>query len=140
MKKKIIFSEEDQVLFRQLMVGIRKIKQDMIVYRLQCKKISEVSVKWLIQEQVDVSYYFLDEFQLLLNIEGLVKYVCLDVSYFEVKKLCCGDYLSELFLDLYGLMQLQVKQELGVLIVVCCCEYVFCVCVMYGHGKYILKQ
>lgn len=139
MKKKIIFSEEDQVLFRQLMAGIRKIKQDTIVYRSQRKKISEVSVKRLIQEQVDVSYYFFDEFQSLLNIEGSVKYVRSDVSYFEAKKLRRGDYSSELFLDLYGLTQLQVKQELGALIVVCRREYVFCVCVMYGYGKYILK-
>lgn len=45
MKKKTTLSEEDQALFRQLMAGTRKIKQDTIVHRPQRKKISEVPVK-----------------------------------------------------------------------------------------------
>lgn len=75
MKKKTTLSEEDQALFRQLMAGTRKIKQDTIVHRPQRKKISEVPVKRLIQEQADASHYFSDEFQPLLNTEGPVKYV-----------------------------------------------------------------
>ncbi len=38
MKKKTTLSEEDQALFRQLMAGTRKIKQDTIVHRPQRKK------------------------------------------------------------------------------------------------------
>lgn len=37
MKKKTTLSEEDQALFRQLMAGTRKIKQDTIVHRPQRK-------------------------------------------------------------------------------------------------------
>lgn len=70
MKKKTTLSEEDQALFRQLMAGTRKIKQDTIVHRPQRKKISEVPVKRLIQEQADASHYFSDEFQPLLNTEA----------------------------------------------------------------------
>lgn len=114
MKKKTTLSEEDQALFRQLMAGTRKIKQDTIVHRPQRKKVSEVPVKRLIQEQADASHYFSDEFQPLLNTEGPVKYVRPDVSHFEAKKLRRGDYSPELFLDLHGLTQLQAKQELGV--------------------------
>lgn len=113
MKKKTTLSEEDQALFRQLMAGTRKIKQDTIVHRPQRKKISEVPVKRLIQEQADASHYFSDEFQPLLNTEGPVKYVRPDVSHFEAKKLRRGDYSPELFLDLHGLTQLQAKQELA---------------------------
>lgn len=105
MKKKTTLSEEDQALFRQLMAGTRKIKQDTIVHRPQRKKISEVPVKRLIQEQADASHYFSDEFQPLLNTEGPVKYVRPDVSHFEAKKLRRGDYSPELFLDLHGLTQ-----------------------------------
>ena len=65
MKKKTTLSEEDQALFRQLMAGTRKIKQDTIVHRPQRKKISEVPVKRLIQEQADASHYFSDELQLI---------------------------------------------------------------------------
>ncbi len=43
MKKKTSLSEEDQALFRQLMTGTRKIKQDTIVHRPQRKKITEVA-------------------------------------------------------------------------------------------------
>ncbi|WP_244468200.1 endonuclease SmrB [Escherichia coli] len=96
MKKKTTLSEEDQALFRQLMAGTRKIKQDTIVHRPQRKKISEVPVKRLIQEQADASHYFSDEFQPLLNTEGPVKYVRPDVSHFEAKKLR-RDYSPELF-------------------------------------------
>ena len=53
MKKKTSLSEEDQALFRQLMTGTRKIKQDTIVHRPQRKKITEVAPKRLLQEQVD---------------------------------------------------------------------------------------
>lgn len=115
MKKKTTLSEEDQALFRQLMAGTRQLKQDTIVHRPQRKKISEVPVKRLIQEQADVSH-------------------------FEAKKLRRGDYSPELFLDLHGLTQLQAKQELGALIAACRREHVFCACVMHGHGKHILKQ
>ncbi|MBD5752456.1 hypothetical protein IF799_07915, partial [Citrobacter freundii] len=45
MKKKTSLSEEDQTLFRQLMTGTRKIKQDTIVHRPPRKKIAEVPVK-----------------------------------------------------------------------------------------------
>lgn len=140
MKKKISLSEEDQTLFRQLMTGTRQIKQDTIVHRPQRKKVSEVPVKRLIQEQADASHYFSDEFQPLLNTEGAVKYVRADVSHFELKKLRRGDYSPELFLDLHGLTQMQAKQELGALIAACRREHVFCACVMHGHGKHILKQ
>lgn len=58
MKKKASLSEEDQALFRQLMVGTRKIKQDTIVHRPLRKKITEVPTRRLIQEQADASHYF----------------------------------------------------------------------------------
>jgi len=56
MKKKTSLSEEDQTLFRQLMTGTRKIKQDTIVHRPPRKKITEVPVKKLLQEQADASH------------------------------------------------------------------------------------
>ncbi len=84
-EKKTSLSEEDQALFRQLMTGTRKIKQDTIVHRPQRKKITEIAPKRLLQEQVDNSHYFSDEFQPLLNTEGSTKYVRPDVSHFELK-------------------------------------------------------
>ena len=113
MKKKTSLSVEDQALFRQLMTGTRQIKQDTIVHRPQRKKITEVPVKRLIQEQADASHYFSDEFQPLLNTDGPVKYVRTDVSHFELKKMRRGDYSPELFLDLHGLTQQQANKSWG---------------------------
>lgn len=90
MKKKPSLSEEEQALFRQLMIGTRQMKQDTVVHRPARKKIAEVPVKRLLQEQADNSHYFSDEFQPLLNTDGPVKYVRSDVSHFELKKNCAA--------------------------------------------------
>lgn len=140
MKKKPSLSEEESALFRDLMRGTRQIKQDTIAHPPPRKKLSEVPPKRLLQEQVDNSHYFSDEFQPLLNSDGPMRYVRPGVDHFELKKLRRGDYSPELFLDLHGLTQMQAKQELGALIAACRREHVFCACVMHGHGKHILKQ
>lgn len=140
MKKKNPLSADDQNLFRDLMSGTKKLTQDTIVHRPMRKKVQEVPVKRLLQEQVDGSHYFSDEFQPRLATEGPTRYVREDVSHFELKKIRRGDYSPELFLDLHGLTQMQAKQELGALIAACRREHVFCACVMHGHGKHVLKQ
>jgi len=140
MKKKPPLSVDEKNLFRELMSGTKKLAQDTIVHRPVRKKIQEVPVKRLLQEQVDPSHYFSDEFQPRLAAEGPTRYVREDVSHFELKKIRRGDYSPELFLDLHGLTQLQAKQELGALIAACRREQVFCACVMHGHGKHVLKQ
>ena len=140
MKKKNPLSADDQNLFRDLMSGTKKLTQDTIVHRPIRKKVQEVPVKRLLQEQADASHYFSDEFQPRLATEGPTRYVREDVSHFELKKIRRGDYSPELFLDLHGLTQMQAKQELGALIAACRREHVFCACVMHGHGKHVLKQ
>ncbi len=139
MSKKTPLSQYDQEMFRQLMSGTRKLKQDTIVHK-PVVKTREVPLKRLLSEQVDNSHYFSDEFQPLLSSEGPVRYVRADVSHYEQKKLRRGDYTPEIFLDLHGLTQMQAKQELGALIAACRREHLFCASVMTGHGKHILKQ
>ncbi|QHM71853.1 putative DNA endonuclease SmrA [Mixta intestinalis] len=139
MKKKEQLSDDDKALFRQLMTGTRKLKQDTMVHKPMRKK-AEVSLKRQLSEQADNSHYFSDEFQPLLAEDGPVRYVRSDVSHYELKKLRRGDYTPEIFLDLHGLTQQQAKQELGALIAACRREHIFCASVMHGHGKHILKQ
>ncbi len=98
MKKKTTLSEEDRALFRQLMAGTRKIKQDTIVHRPQRKKNQRSTSKAVDSGTGRCQPLFSDEFQPLLNTEGPVKYVRPDVSHFEAKKLRRGDYSPELFL------------------------------------------
>jgi len=83
MKKSSPLSSEDEALFRDLMGDTKKLAQDTIVHRTVRKKIVEVPVKRLLQEQADASHYFSDEFQPRLATEGPTRYVREDVSHFE---------------------------------------------------------
>ncbi len=140
MKKKYSLNKEDLALFREAVPGTKRLKNDTIVHKPEKKPQVISSPKRLLQEQVDASYYFSDEFQPMLDNEGPVRYVRQDVSHFELKKLRRGDYSPELFLDLHGLTQLEAKKELGALVAACRREHVHCASVMHGHGKHILKQ
>ncbi|GAB2927229.1 endonuclease SmrB [Hafnia psychrotolerans] len=140
MKKKHALSPEEKSLFRDAVPGIKRLQNDTITHRPLRKKVTVISPKKLLQEQVDASYYFSDEFQPMLQEEGPVRHIRPDVNHFELKKLRRGDYSPELFLDLHGLTQREAKQELGALIAACRREHVHCACVMHGHGKHILKQ
>ncbi|KLN96852.1 endonuclease SmrB [Moellerella wisconsensis] len=140
MKNKFGLNQEDILLFKASINGARKIKQDTIVHPPKRKQITKPSAQRVIQEQVDASYYFSDEFQPLLDNEGPARYLRPNASPYELKKLRRGDYVPELFLDLHGLTQLQAKQEIGALISACKREHVYCACIMHGHGKHILKQ
>lgn len=140
MKKKFSLSKEELTLFREAVPGTKRLKNDTILHKPLRKPQVINSPKRLLQEQVDATYYFSDEFQPMLDNEGPVRHIRPDVSHFELKKLRRGDYSPELFLDLHGLTQHEAKQELGALIAACRREHVHCACVMHGHGKNILKQ
>ncbi|AYA39800.1 endonuclease SmrB [Xenorhabdus nematophila] len=140
MKKKNLLNKEDIQLFRESVTGTRRIVHDTVLHLPKRKKVIQVAPERLMQEQVDASYYFSDEFQPNLDTEGATRYVREGSNHYELKKLRRGDYPPELFLDLHGLTQLQAKQEIGALIAACRREHVYCACVMHGHGKHILKQ
>ncbi|AKJ41670.1 hypothetical protein QQ39_05895 [Pragia fontium] len=138
-KKKFALSDEEFALFRESVRGTKPIQQDKAVHSTKPKN-KKISPERLLQDQIDASFYFSDEFQPLLSEEGPMRYVRPGASAYEVKKLRRGDYSPELFLDLHGLTQQQAKQELGALIAACRREHVHCACVMHGHGKHILKK
>ncbi|WP_442801176.1 endonuclease SmrB [Serratia rubidaea] len=140
MKNKPPLSQDELQLFRDSVTGAKKLRQDTIVHRPPKPKTKQAPPQRLLQEQVDASFYFSDEFQPQLDEDGPTRYVRPGASPFELKKLRRGDYVPDLFLDLHGLTQLQAKQELGALIAACKREHVYCACVMHGHGKHILKQ
>ncbi|MGP2424842.1 endonuclease SmrB [Yersinia sp. 2538 StPb PI] len=140
MKNKYHLTTDDLQLFKESIVGAKKLKQDTIVLHTPPKLGKRIAPEKLLQEQVDASYYFSDEFQPQLDYDGPTRYVRPGVDHFEVKKLQRGDYSPDMFLDLHGLTQKQAKQELGALIAACKREHVHCACVMHGHGKHVLKQ
>ncbi len=140
MKNKFGLKQEDISLFKESIAGTKKMKQDTRVHSPPRKQVTKPSAQRLMQDQVDASYYFSDEFQPLLENEGPTRYLRPNASAYELKKLRRGDYVPELFLDLHGLTQLQAKKEIGALISACRREFVYCACIMHGHGKHILKQ
>ncbi|ACS86372.1 MULTISPECIES: endonuclease SmrB [Musicola] len=140
MKKKFMLNEEDQTLFRTSVAGASRLRQDTYRHQPARPKTGVLPPRRAIQEQVDASFYFSDEFQPQLEHEGPMRYVRPGASHYELKKLRRGDYSPELFLDLHGLTQQEAKQELGALLAACRREHVYCACVMHGHGKHILKK
>ncbi|RNM09293.1 endonuclease SmrB [Dickeya undicola] len=140
MKKKFMLDDEEQALFRTSVAGATRLRQDTYVHRPARIKPGSLPPRRMMQEQVDASFYFSDEFQPQLENDGPTRYVRPGASHYELKKLRRGDYSPELFLDLHGLTQLEAKQELGALLAACRREHVYCACVMHGHGKHILKQ
>ncbi|GAA3903716.1 MULTISPECIES: endonuclease SmrB [Gibbsiella] len=140
MKNKPSLSKDEVQLFRESVAGARTLRQDTIVHPKPKARFRQAAPQRLLQEQVDASFYFSDEFQPLLDEDGPARYVRPGYSHFELKKLRRGDYVPDLFLDLHGLTQKQAKQELGALLAACQREHVHCACVMHGHGKHILKQ
>lgn len=140
MKNKYPLSKDELQLFRESVAGAKKLRQETLVHQMPTPKMRQIVPQRLLQEQVDDSYYFSDEYQPQLEEEGPTRYVRPGYSPFELKKLRRGDYPPDLFLDLHGLTQRQAKQELGALIAACKREHVHCACVMHGHGKHVLKQ
>ncbi|MBA0217405.1 endonuclease SmrB [Pectobacterium brasiliense] len=140
MSNKYSLNDDELQLFRTSITGTKKLRQDTYTHKPLRKKLGELPAKRVLQEQVDASFYFSDEFQPQLDAEGPTRYVRPGASHYELKKLRRGDYSPELFLDLHGLTQLQAKKELGALLAACRREHVYCTCVMHGHGKHILKQ
>lgn len=139
MSKKHSVSSDDAALFRTSIAGTRRFRQDTVTHR-PARITRQAAPQKVLQEQIDASFYFSDEFQPNLSSEGPTSYVRPDISHFELKQLRRGDYSPEMFLDLHGLTKQQAKQELGALIAACRREHLCCACVMHGHGKHVLKQ
>nr|CDS57728.1 conserved hypothetical protein [Serratia symbiotica] len=140
MKNQLPLSKDERELFRESVADAKKLPQDAVAHCRPKPKFKQIAPSRLLQEQVNASYYFSDEYQPLLEEEGPPRYVRPGSNPFELRKLRRGDYSPDLFLDLHGLTQRQAKQELGALIAACKREHVHCACVMHGHGKHILKQ
>lgn len=139
MTKRFKLDTDEQILFRKTVADAKPIYQDTVIPFKPRRKVMTLCSRYLLQEPVDTSFYFSDEYQTLLNSNGPTSYIRSDTSPYEVKKLRRGDYTPELFLDLHGLTQAEAKKELGSLIIACGLEQVHCACVMHGYGKHILK-
>ncbi|WP_367680165.1 endonuclease SmrB [Candidatus Fukatsuia anoeciicola] len=140
MKKKYQLSDEEQHLFKMSIIGTKKLKQDTFMDYFKPQKQHKKQYINLLQKKIATNYYFFDEYYTQLNNKDLTSYIRQDTANFKIKKLRCGDYLPDIFLDLHGLTQRQAKQELAAMLIVCKHERIHCANVIHGYGKHILKQ
>lgn len=139
MSNKFNLSDEDVALFKSVIGKTKKIEQDTVVHKPNKQIKREIRVKKHQQEALNNEFYFSDDFQPLLQ-DDPIRYLRESADPNELKKLKRGYYEPEFFLDLHGLTQLEAKKEISALIAACLRERAVCACIMYGHGKNILKK
>lgn len=110
---------EDKVLFREFVKGIKPFKQDKITFTSKRKQVikQKQQIKE-IREKEDALFYFSDEYEPLLDTQTM-RYLREGEDSYVLKRLRRGDFIPDLFLDLHGLTKEQAKQELASLILAC---------------------
>ncbi|MDF7670591.1 endonuclease SmrB [Orbaceae bacterium ESL0721] len=139
MPNKFNLSKDDIDLFKNSIGKAKKIAQDTVVHKPIKRSSPKAQLNKLEHEQSNTEFYFSDDYHPILQ-EDPLRYSREDADPYEIKKLRQGFYEPELFLDLHGLTQLEAKKEIAALIAACLNENIQCACIMYGHGKNILKR
>ena len=139
MSDKFNLSDEDLSLFKSSIGNTKKIKQDTVIHKPQkrTQKVIERQKQQL--AKINAEFYFSDNYQPLLQ-QDPIRYSRENADPYEIKQLRRGFYEPEFFLDLHGLTQKEAKKEIAALIAACLREKAQCACIMYGHGKNILKK
>ncbi|OCG46216.1 hypothetical protein A9G35_05745 [Gilliamella sp. Choc5-1] len=140
MPNKFNLDQDDINLFKNSIGNItKKLKQDTVVHKPQKRSQKVIETQKQQYEKINAEFYFSDDYQPLLQ-EDPICYSRENADSYEVKKLRRGFYEPEFFLDLHGLIQQEAKKEIAALIAACLRERTHCACIMYGHGKNILKK
>lgn len=129
----------DSDLFKSAMRYVKKLKQETIFHKMVPLAPARIIARKRQREETNCSFYFSDAYQPLVQ-ENPVSY-CRDITARNaMKRLSRGRHIPEFFLDLHGLTQTEAKKEIAALITVCLHKKVCCACIIYGHGKRILKK
>ncbi|MCX8597878.1 MULTISPECIES: endonuclease SmrB [unclassified Gilliamella] len=139
MSNKFILDHEDIDLFKNSIGKTKLLKQDTVIHKPQKRSQKLIENQKIQHEKVNNEFYFSDDYQPLLQ-EDPIRYSRENSDPNELKKLRRGFYAPEFFLDLHGLTLQEAKKEIAALIAVCLKENANCACIMYGHGKNILKK
>lgn len=139
MSNKFILDHEDIDLFKNSIGKTKQLKQDTVIHKPQKRSQKLIENQKIQHEKVNNEFYFSDDYQPLLQ-EDPIRYSRENSDPNELKKLRRVFYAPEFFLDLHGLTLQEAKKEIAALIAVCLKENANCACIMYGHGKNILKK
>lgn len=130
---------DDKALFENAIGHVKKLKQSTVFHQPIKSTPKRVYENKRQLEENQCAFYFSDAYHPLVEYNP-IRYRRNDVSPNEIKKLRRSVYEPELFLDLHGLTQKKAKQEIAALITACLREHTYCACIIYGHGKNILKK
>ncbi len=139
MSNKFNLSHDDIALFKSSIGKAKKLKQDTVVHKPIKRSPNATGIEKMQHEKINTEFYFSDDYLPLLH-DDPIRYSRENADPHEVKKLRRGFYEPEFFLDLHGLTQLEAKKEIAALIAASLRENAHCACIMYGHGKNILKK
>jgi DNA-nicking Smr family endonuclease len=139
MKSKDALNVEEINLFKDTIGKVKPMVQDRIHPEKRTSKQKTTLAKQKDKKAL-AEFYFSDEFEPALNLNGPIKYVRDGVDSFEAKNLRRGRYAPDLILDLHGLDLYQSKREIAALLAACEKEHAQCVCIVHGLGGRILKN
>ncbi|OCG00365.1 endonuclease SmrB [Gilliamella sp. wkB112] len=139
MSEKFKLSHDEINLFKNSIGNTKKLKQDTVIHKPIKRTPQSIAIQKQQHEKINTEFYFSDDYHPLLQ-EDPIRYSREDADPNEIKKLRRGFYDPEFFLDLHGLTLAEAKKEISALIAACLQERAHCACIMYGHGKNILKK
>lgn len=133
-----MLKDEDIALFRSAIGDIRPLEQNVFVssHRKNLQKHRRKEQR----EKENTLFFFSDEYEPVLDEDGIVRYLRAGEESYILKQLRRGDFFPELFLDLHGLTREKAKLELAALLQTCEKEQVYCASIMTGYGTYTLKR
>lgn len=140
MQKNKYIDYKEMVDFNKGVNSVKVIKQDTVFHYQPYKLYKQKIDKRNIHEQDAHSQFFNSSYNKKCITKDSTSYIREKVLQCELKKLQKKMYIPEISLDVHGLNQLQVKKELGKLILICYKEKIFCCAVIHGHGQNILKK
>ncbi|OCG07046.1 hypothetical protein A9G13_08665 [Gilliamella sp. wkB178] len=139
MSEKFKLSNDEINLFKNSIGNTKRLKQDTVIHKPIKRSQQAIATQKQQYEKINTEFYFSDDYHPLLQ-EDPIRYSRENADPNEIKKLRRGFYDPEFFLDLHGLTLAEAKKEISALIAACLQERAHCACIMYGHGKNILKK
>lgn len=142
-------TDEERALFRQAMVGIKKLAKDDRIQRHHTTSDSErrqsrrkrlaatENLKQARREQA--THPFSSQFEPALP-DGVMKYTAPDANPYLSKQLRRGDFSPDLMVDLHGLTQLEAQRDLAAAVTECVRQHGYCLNVIHGVGSGVLRQ
>ena len=142
-------TDEERALFRQAMVGIKKLSQDDRVQRHHTtsdgerrqsrrkRQAATADLKTARREQA--THPFSSQFEPALP-DGVMKYTAADANPYLSKQLRRGDFSPDLMVDLHGLTQLEAQRDLAAAVTECVRQQGYCLNVIHGVGSGVLRQ